>query len=134
MTNFDIYNDDLRYSRYDEIEKNHSLREELKTYYNNVFNYDELTKYIWGDKKHIVKNNVRINDIINDIETGNVDKIIELNKDNVTVQALIAWKMQDIKTKKLIAAFENDYRELYERKYWRYMPDGTVETMTEYFA
>lgn len=35
MTNFDIYNDDLRYSRYDEIEKNYSLREELKTYYNN---------------------------------------------------------------------------------------------------
>lgn len=102
--------------------------------YNKVFNYDELTKYIWGDKKHIVTNNVRINDIVGDIETGNVDKIIELNKDNVTVQALIAWKMQDIKTKKLIAAFENDYRELYERKYWRYMPDGTVETMTEYFA
>lgn len=42
--------------------------------------------------------------------------------------------MQDIKTKQLIDAFEDDYRELYERKYWRYMPDGTVKPMTEYFA
>lgn len=134
MTNFDIYDDELRYSRYDEIEKNYSLREELKTYYYKVFNYDELTKYIYADKKHIVKNNRIINDVINDIETGNIDKIIELNKDNVTIQALIAWKMQDIKTKKLIAAFEHDYCELYERKYWRYMPDGTVKSMTEYFA
>lgn len=134
MTNFDIYDDELRYSRYDEIEKNYSLREELKTYYDKVFNYDELTKYIYANKKQIVKNHRIINDVVNDIETGNVDKIIELNKDNVTIQALIAWKMQDIKTKQLIDAFEDDYRELYERKYWRYMPDGTVKPMTEYFA
>lgn len=132
MTNFDIYDDELRYSRYDEIEKNYSLREELKTYYDKVFNYDELMKYVFADKK--VKNNVDIRKIVTDIETENVDKIIELNKDNVTIQALIAWKMQDIKTKKLIAAFEHDYCELYERKYWRYMPDGTVKSMTEYFA
>lgn len=134
MENFDIYDDELRYSRHDEIKKNYSLREELRTYYDKVFNYDELTKYIYANKKQIVKNHRIINDVVNDIETGNVDKIIELNKDNVTIQALIAWKMQDIKTKQLIDAFEDDYRELYERKYWRYMPDGTVETMTEYFA
>lgn len=134
MKNFDIYDDELRYSRHDEIEKNYSLREELRTYYDKVFNYDELTKYIYANKKQIVKNHRIINDVVNDIETGNVDKIIELNKDNVTIQALIAWKMQDIKTKQLIDAFEDDYRELYERKYWRYMPDGTVKPMTEYFA
>lgn len=134
MENFDIYDDELRYSRHDEIEKNYSLREELRTYYDKVFNYDELTKYIYANKKQIVKNHRIINDVVNDIETGNVDKIIELNKDNVTIQALIAWKMQDIKTKQLIDAFEDDYRELYERKYWRYMPDGTVKPMTEYFA
>ena len=56
MENFDIYDDELRYSRYDEIEKNYSLREELRTYYDKVFNYDELTKYIYANKKQIVKN------------------------------------------------------------------------------
>ena len=134
MGKFDIYDEELRYSRHDEIEKNYSLREELRTYYDKVFNYDELNKYIYANKKQIVKNYGIIDDVINAIETGNVDKIIELNKDNVTIQALIAWKAQAIKTKQLIDAFEDDYRELYERKYWRYMPDGTVETMTEYFA
>ena len=32
MKNFDIYDDELRYSRHDEIEKNYSLREELRTW------------------------------------------------------------------------------------------------------
>ena len=50
MENFDIYDDELRYSRYDEIEKNYSLREELRTYYDKVFNYDELTKYMVDDR------------------------------------------------------------------------------------
>lgn len=130
MTNFDIYNDELRYSRHEEIEKNYSLSEELKKKYKDVFNRDELMKYVFADKK--VKNNVDIRKIVNDIETENVDKIIKLNKDNVTVQALIAWKMQDIKTNQLIDAFYDDYRELYEKKWWRYMPDGTVTRMAIY--
>jgi hypothetical protein len=130
MTNFDIYDDELRYARHAEIEKNYLLREELKKKYNDVFNYDELMKYVFADKK--VKNNVDIRKIVNDIETENVDKIIKLNKGNVTVEALIAWKMQDIKTNQLISAFYDDYRELYEKKWWRYMPDGTVTRMTIY--
>ena len=132
MKNFDIYDDELRYARHAEIEKNYSLRKELRNHYDKVFNYEEVKKYVFADKK--VKNNVEILDIIKDIETGNIEKIIKLNKDNVTIQALIAWKMQDIKTKNLIDAFDNDYRELYEHKYWKYLPDGRLEAMTEFYC
>lgn len=105
----------------DEIKANEKLVDELRTHYDEIFKLEEQMNFIKSDgTKLIIKERPceTVWEIEEEIEQGNTAQIIDYNKDNATVQAIIAWKQQEIKTKALKYAFECEYEFMEEEKWW----------------
>jgi hypothetical protein len=126
MTSAEYYknveeNDKKRLQAIDELRESEKLQDELRTHYDEIFKYEEQMKFIKSDgTKLVIKERPceTVWAIEEEIEKGNTAKIIDNNKDNATVQALIAWKQQVIKTKALRCAFEREYEFMEDKKWW----------------
>lgn len=126
MTSAEYYknveeNDKKRLQAIDELRESEKLQDELRTHYDEIFKYEEQMKFIKSDgTKLVIKERPceTVWAIEEEIEKGNTAKIIDNNKDNATVQAIIAWKQQEIKTKALRRAFEREYEFMEEEKWW----------------
>lgn len=126
MTSAEYYknaeeNDKKRLQAIDEIKANEKLVDELRTHYDEIFKLEEQMNFIKSDgTKLIIKERPceTVWEIEEEIEQGNTAQIIDYNKDNATVQAIIAWKQQEIKTKALRRAFEREYEFMEDMKWW----------------
>lgn len=114
-------NDKKRLMAIDEIKANEKLVDELRTRCDEIFKLEEQMNFIKSDgTKLIIKERPceTVWEIEEEIEQGNTVQIIDYNKDNATVQAIIAWKQQEIKTKAMKYAFEREYEFMEEEKWW----------------
>lgn len=105
----------------DEIRKNEKSEEDLKEYYESIFKLEEQINFIKADgtKLKIEERPCETVWAIEDeIENGNTMKIIEKNKGNATVQAIIAWKQQEIIAKTMRRDFECEYEFMEDAKWW----------------
>jgi hypothetical protein len=105
----------------DEIKANEKLVDELRTHYDEIFKLEEQMNFIKSDgTKLIIKERPceTVWEIEEEIEQGNTAQIIDYNKDNATVQAIIGWVQQEIKTKAMKYAFEREYEFMEEEKWW----------------
>ena len=126
MTSTEYYknkeeNDKKRLQAIDEIKANEKMVDELRDKYDEIFNLEEQMNCIMSDgTKLIIKERPceTVWAIEEEIEKGNTAKIIDYNKDNATVQAIIAWKQLEIKTKVMKYAFERKYEFMEEKKWW----------------
>ena len=105
----------------DEIKESEKLRDELKEKYLSVYKLEEQIDFTQADgtKLEIKERPCEtIWAIEDEIKNGNITKIINNNKDNATVQAIIAWKQQEITAKSLKDDFEREYAFMEDRKWW----------------
>jgi len=105
----------------DEIKANEKLVDELRTHYDEIFKLEEQMNFIKSDgTKLIIKERPceTVWEIEEEIEQGNTAQIIDYNKDNATVQAIIGWVQQEKKTKAMKYAFEREYEFMEEEKWW----------------
>lgn len=105
----------------DEIRDNENQMKELRNHYDEVFKLEEQINFVKSDgTKLIIKERPceTVWKIEDEIKYDNTEKIIENNKDNATVQAIIAWKLQEKKYKDLKDEFEREYEFMYEEKWW----------------
>ena len=128
MTSAEYYkneegNDKKRLQAIDEIRESEKLQDELRAHYDEVFKLEEQMNFIKSDgTKLVIKERPceTVWAIEEEIEQGNTAKIIDYNKDNTTVQAIIACKQQEIKTKTLRYVFECEYEFMEDKMWWAF--------------
>lgn len=126
MTSAEYYknaeeNDKKRLQAIDEIKANEKLEDELRDKCDEIFDLEEQMNFIKSNgTKLIIKERPceTVWEIEEEIKQGNTAQIIDYNKDNASVQAIIAWKQQEIKTKALKRAFEREYEFMEDMKWW----------------
>ena len=117
----EVVNNKKRLQAIDELRENEKKQDELRTHCDEVFKLEEEMNFIKSDgTKLIIKERPceTVWAIEEEIKQDNTAAIIDYNKGNATVQAIIAWKQQEIITKALRYAFEREYEFMEDKKWW----------------